>query len=82
MEILLWVGAGLLGTYLLWLNNQYTFRFPERCPTPKAIVIMLLVSPAGPFFLLLAAIFWFIEWMERRPRKNSWWTRPICGPRQ
>lgn len=74
---LLWFASGLLGAFLMFVNWQWFIREPV-CPAPINILRWILASPLGPVLLGAAVIVLIIDFFERRPRRDSWWTRPIC----
>lgn len=80
MTILVWLAVGIVGNALCWLAIVGLHKSgPLRCPTPRAIFFMVLVSCFGAFSLVLGGVLLLNDWMERRPRRRTWWTRPICS---
>lgn len=77
MGFAVWWLIGIVGAYLAWLFWVLEFE-DYRCPTPRALVGMLLGGAVmGPFTFVLAAT-WGAPLVipKALPR---WFVRPICG---
>lgn len=84
MEIYLaiaWLAAGGVGNFLIWHGSKIDLWPDQRCPSPKAIFIMVLFCWFGPFSLFVGTVGCIATWVGRRPARESWWTRPICSDR-
>lgn len=82
MFIFGWLIAGLLGNFIVWRVHT-NIDFPKRrCPTPKAIFAIIVGCPLGGVTLLMGTAILIVEWLEAKPKTDSWWTRPICPDRE
>lgn len=76
--LFLWWITGMVGAYVAWLDE---FRGPyntNNCPSPRALVIMLVFGWVGPILLGVALSFWFFDWLRETLPAKSWWSTPIC----
>lgn len=79
MFIFLWALSGILQAIFIWLLDKKIMnnRELEWCPTPRAILLILLGALPGPFLIfgVIGAVFAFA--LTREVFEN-WFTRPIC----
>lgn len=80
-----WFLCGFVGLLLCWRGFTMIDKPPARCPSPRAVAVCLAFSIVGGFALLFAIGVWLGFYIDRtmdRPKKDSWWTRPICDKRR
>ena len=75
---IIWFLPGLIGAWLFWFDWVKTFNPPPYCPTPRAIFCIIIASAAGVPLFFAGLVVVVSGWLSERPRKDSWWTRPIC----
>ncbi len=78
--IIAWLICGGIGAALLHANWQWYFKYP-MCPSPLQILKCCFGAVFGPLLLIVSGIVWLVDWCGRSQEKNSWWTRPICKPK-
>ena len=71
----LWLLSGVFGGLLLWYDWT-TIHNEPFCPTPKAIVRILLGSVLGACMLFAGII--IVVMGDGNRRRDSWWNKPIC----
>lgn len=84
MIVSLWILSGIVGGIILWVQHKINFgRHEPFCPTPRAIMLIVIGSVGGPI-VLAAALFviglHFCEFLSEN-LGDSWFTRPICRKR-
>lgn len=77
----LWVLSGLIGVAILWRIDTWSHKPRPRCPTPRAVFFGAMMSIWGPavwvpvlVYVIAVAIIWYVD----LPKKDTWWTRPLC----
>ncbi len=76
-----WLFLGFVGTLLVWRLWTLTDKPFQRCPSPRVIAMCSIASVLGVAawaFVIAAAIGETISWLDKKPKGESWWTRPLC----
>lgn len=79
----IWYLTGMCGATLIFRSNALfeadLYRHaPAWCPTPRGIVLCAAASITGPWLLITGVLITISDWAEKRPKRESWFTRPIC----
>jgi hypothetical protein len=77
-----WLAAGWLGSWLVWRDWARLLRV-ATCPSPRQILAYAVFGGLLGAVTLVAGL--MLEELHRRkvrPARDSWWTRPLCGPRE
>lgn len=74
--------SGFIGTYVAWLYWVLEFE-TYRCPTPRAIVVIIFGGFAGPFSWVPAIAYMAMYYSGHgRFPYTTWWTTPVCRKRR
>lgn len=77
--IAIWWLVGVGGGLLLWFDWKRSFpKEVGRCPTRAGALAIAVGGLTGPFILIVGLIVTFIDWVEGKNWKDSWWKKPIC----
>lgn len=82
MEIVLlvvWLALGVSGGAMFWWDWMVDVECYIECPSPRAILIVLALSPLGALMFIAGLIISVTRWIGNMDWSESWWTRPICG---
>lgn len=76
LGVVIWFLAGLAGSYLIWVDYLRIFKKPP-CPTPKAILGILIGSFLGGVILIVGLFATFASFLEG-DIGSAWWSTPLC----
>lgn len=77
--LVLWFALGIAGGAMFWWDWMVTVEERMACPSPRAILVIALLSPLGAIMFAPGLIISICRWVGNADWSESWWTRPLCG---